>query len=408
MHFTVQTFSLQLLLHHCLNLQLCHTIVLCKLPLQKYVFLFCFLCRFMFLGSRQLNESNQHDQHNFICHRILGVCRETLFVKMNKDFNSQSPLGGFTFSTKTRNKRVLSYLPDGECCLSQEGSRKLVALGGKFCCASSWCGSFAISVSGKGSNQQERYFFGSLIIRIFINLWMVECKGVCFYLRWCIFLPPSLMPCCSSSWFEDSLFLGLLKEFSFTWCLTSHGSLNLRSYMRANIALLIVLSCQLTCALYPQVWMEAAGQIFFSYSVGVGTLTVLGSYNPYKNNCYKSVLNRNEHQTRTENLFTPNTPPKPLLLCLQGLPVAVFTEQWHKFSGRICRLLCIGIHGTWAGGSHFRGSRVRYVLGFTGGKDCKSSWGYTKKGQTPKYCSSTSFSMQYDSFDSRIVLGETH
>ncbi|XP_075871330.1 sodium- and chloride-dependent GABA transporter 2-like [Nelusetta ayraudi] len=39
-----------------------------------------------------------------------------------------------------------------------------------------------------------------------------------------------------------------------------------------------------------QVWMEAASQIFFSYSVGVGTLTVLGSYNPYKNNCYKDCL----------------------------------------------------------------------------------------------------------------------
>lgn len=37
----------------------------------------------------------------------------------------------------------------------------------------------------------------------------------------------------------------------------------------------------------PQVWMEAGSQIFFSYSVGVGSLTVLGSYNTYNNNCYK-------------------------------------------------------------------------------------------------------------------------
>lgn len=36
-----------------------------------------------------------------------------------------------------------------------------------------------------------------------------------------------------------------------------------------------------------QVWMEAASQVFFSYSVGVGTLIVLGSYNTYNNNCYK-------------------------------------------------------------------------------------------------------------------------
>ncbi|XP_040901650.1 sodium- and chloride-dependent GABA transporter 2-like [Toxotes jaculatrix] len=40
----------------------------------------------------------------------------------------------------------------------------------------------------------------------------------------------------------------------------------------------------------PQVWMEAGAQIFFSYSVGVGSLTVLGSYNTYNNNCYKDCL----------------------------------------------------------------------------------------------------------------------
>lgn len=60
-------------------------------------------------------------------------------------------------------------------------------------------------------------------------------------------------------------------------------------------------SGRLTRALSPQVWMEAAGQIFFSYSVGVGSLIVLGSYNPYKNNCYKSVLTSDKHQSRAEN-----------------------------------------------------------------------------------------------------------
>ncbi|KAA8593836.1 hypothetical protein FQN60_004670, partial [Etheostoma spectabile] len=40
----------------------------------------------------------------------------------------------------------------------------------------------------------------------------------------------------------------------------------------------------------PQVWMEAGAQIFFSYSVGVGSLTVLGSYNTYNNNCYTDSL----------------------------------------------------------------------------------------------------------------------
>ncbi|XP_061682411.1 sodium- and chloride-dependent GABA transporter 2-like [Syngnathoides biaculeatus] len=40
----------------------------------------------------------------------------------------------------------------------------------------------------------------------------------------------------------------------------------------------------------PQVWMEACSQIFFSYSLGAGTLTVLGSYNNQRNNCYKDCL----------------------------------------------------------------------------------------------------------------------
>ncbi|XP_061574892.1 sodium- and chloride-dependent GABA transporter 2-like [Cololabis saira] len=40
----------------------------------------------------------------------------------------------------------------------------------------------------------------------------------------------------------------------------------------------------------PQVWIEAGTQIFFSYSVGVGVLTVLGSYNKHNNNCYRDCL----------------------------------------------------------------------------------------------------------------------
>uniref|UniRef100_A0A3B4UFJ9 Si:ch211-132b12.3 n=1 Tax=Seriola dumerili TaxID=41447 RepID=A0A3B4UFJ9_SERDU len=56
------------------------------------------------------------------------------------------------------------------------------------------------------------------------------------------------------------------------------------------VMLLILLIRGLSLPGALQGWTNAGAQIFFSYSVGVGSLTVLGSYNTYNNNCYKDCL----------------------------------------------------------------------------------------------------------------------
>ena len=53
---------------------------------------------------------------------------------------------------------------------------------------------------------------------------------------------------------------------------------------------LLVFFLQFDKLINPQVWLEAATQIFFSLSVAFGGLIAMSSYNPVHNNCHRDAI----------------------------------------------------------------------------------------------------------------------
>ncbi|KAK1801076.1 hypothetical protein P4O66_022782 [Electrophorus voltai] len=90
----------------------------------------------------------------------------------------------------------------------------------------------------------------------------------------------------------------------------------------------------------PQVWIDAGTQIFFSYAIGLGALTALGSYNRFNNDCYNCVFAK---------------PRSSAAVCIRGLAVSS-----RYVSCRDAFVLALINSGT----SFFAGFVVFSILGF--------------------------------------------
>lgn len=89
--------------------------------------------------------------------------------------------------------------------------------------------------------------------------------------------------------------------------------------------------------------MDAGSQIFYSYGVCTGTLTALGSYNKYNNNCYRYIISLSLISVCQMCFGMLNS--TSIYLLFQRHCVSVPAEQYDELRGWICYIFCAGLHG---------------------------------------------------------------
>ena len=132
------------------------------------------------------------------------------------------------------------------------------------------------------------------------------CFAIIFYLHfsiYLIYLSKSPIGCPSSKKLENDLWHFL--EFQIDWTYMKKGS----------------------------TWIDAATQIFFAYSVGVGALPALGSYNRFNHNCFRfaSIC----------TLWTPTSTPSLTPTVINLLSQRTRNSNFSNFFSRDAVITCI-------------------------------------------------------------------